>query len=51
MVTGKNVRYVVTITTEVRPWPNATTMIGASTTMGIAWLATTYGMKARSAKR
>ncbi len=51
IVTGKNVRYVAMITTEVTFWPTANTIIGASATMGMVWLATTYGTNARSASR
>jgi hypothetical protein len=51
MVTGKNVRYVATMTTDARFWPNANTIIGARATIGIVWLATTYGTKARSSSR
>ncbi len=50
IVTGKNVRYVAMITTEVTDGPNANTIIGASATIGIVWLATTYGTNARSSR-
>src|SRR5919206_3139922 len=43
IVTGKNVRYVAMMTTLVTFGPNANTIIGASATIGIVWLATTYG--------
>ena len=36
------------ITTLVTSCPNANTIIGASATMGIVWLAMTYGTSARS---
>src|SRR5688572_18118749 len=48
IVTGKNVRYTAMMMTAVLPRPAAALMIGASATIGIAWLATTYGMNARS---
>ena len=41
MVTGKNVRYVAMMTTDVRPRPKPTTMMGANATMGMVWLAMT----------
>src|SRR6185503_8578558 len=49
MGTGKNVRYVAMTTTEVTFGPTAKTSIGARATIGIVWLATTYGTSARSA--
>ena len=48
IVTGKKVRYVAMITTLVRPRPKLTTITGARATIGIVWLATTYGTNARS---
>ena len=36
------------ITTLVIVWPTKNTIIGASATMGIVWLAMTYGETARS---
>ena len=41
MVTGKKVRYIAMITTDVRPRPMPTTISGASATIGIVWLAMT----------
>ena len=38
-------------TTEVTFGPKAKTIIGARATIGIVWLATTYGTNARSASR
>ena len=35
-------------TTLVTSWPSANTIIGARATIGIVWLAMTYGTKARS---
>src|SRR5262249_40187732 len=49
IVTGKNVRYEATITIPTRPLPKAKAMSGARARIGIVWLATTYGMNARSA--
>ena len=51
IVTGKNVRYVAMMTTLATLGPKAYTIIGASATIGIVWLATTYGTNARSASR
>src|SRR6188472_3294692 len=51
IVTGKNVRYVAMTTTEMTVGPNANTIIGARATIGIVWLATTYGTNARSIRR
>ena len=51
IVTGKNVRYVAMITTDVTLGPKAYTIIGARATIGIVWLATTYGTNARSSSR
>jgi hypothetical protein len=51
MVTGKNVRYVAMMTTDATFWPKAKTIIGARATIGMVWLATTYGTKARSRSR
>lgn len=39
------------MTTLVTLGPKANTIIGASATIGIVWLAITYGTKARSARR
>ena len=51
IVTGKNVRYVAMITTEMTFAPNANTIIGARATIGMVWLAMTYGTSARSSSR
>src|SRR5688500_11570925 len=48
IVTGKNVRSTAMMMTAAPRRPAAAEMIGASATIGIAWLAMTYGMKARS---
>ena len=50
IVTGKNVRYVAMTTTEITFGPKAKTIIGARATIGIVWLATTYGTNARSSQ-
>ena len=39
------------ITTDATFGPNAYTIIGARATIGIVWLATTYGTNARSISR